>query len=564
MRRSHRPVSCLLLAVWFALTLAAAEPAAPQSFSVREFGAKGDGRTLDTSAVNRAIDAAAAAGGGIVSFSAGQYLCHSIHLQSRIELRLDAGATIIAADPPAAGETGGYDAAEPNRWAEYQDFGHSHWHNSLLWGEGLDQVSITGPGRIEGRGLSRGTGRIALPIGALPSTYDPANPPDVLSADGPRPETPGLDLTPGRFGYPNARDTLPDGAGNKAIALKNCRNVTLRDFTILHGGHFGILATGVDNLTIDNLTIDTNRDGMDIDACSNVRIANCSVNSPWDDGICLKASHALGVARPTENVTITACFVSGFDEGTLLDGTRQQRVIRHGGPIGRIKLGTEAGGGFRNIAIANCVFDSCRGLALEQVDGGLLEDVAVSNLTMRNIVNAPIFIRLGARLRRPDTTQPGRVRRISIANVVAANVAPDHGIMIAGLPGHPIEDVVLAGIHLQFRGGGSSAAVTRVVPELESGYPEPDLFGPMPSWGLFARHAVGLNLRGVTLQVDAPDRRPAVTLDDVASVRLTDVQLTGTPPPPQWSLAKTHGVHARDVTGLPDGDLADVAEPAVR
>ena len=95
------------------------------------------------------------------------------------------------------------------------------------------------------------------------------------------------------------------GVANKAIALKNCRNVILRDFSILHGGHFGILATGVDNLTIDNLKIDTNRDGMDIDCCRNVRVSNCSVNSPWDDGICLKSSFALGYARATEMVTIT-------------------------------------------------------------------------------------------------------------------------------------------------------------------------------------------------------------------------------------------------------------------
>ena len=87
------------------------------------------------------------------------------------------------------------------------------------------------------------------------------------------------------------------GVGNKAIALKNCRNVLLRDFSILKGGHFGLLLTGVDNLTIDNLTIDTDRDGMDIDCCQNVRVSNCTVNSPWDDGICPKSSYALGYAR---------------------------------------------------------------------------------------------------------------------------------------------------------------------------------------------------------------------------------------------------------------------------
>ena len=102
--------------------------------------------------------------------------------------------------------------------------------------------------------------------------------------------------------------------GNKAIALKNCRNVIFRDFSILKGGHFGLLLTGVDNLTIDNLKIDTDRDGIDIDCCQNVRVSNCTVNSPWDDGICPKSSYALGYARATRNVTITNCWVTGTYE----------------------------------------------------------------------------------------------------------------------------------------------------------------------------------------------------------------------------------------------------------
>src|SRR5690606_21562075 len=122
---------------------------------------------------------------------------------------------------------------------------------------------------------------IALPVGKLSSIHDHVNPPDVLEADGEFTIEPRPELKLGPFDYPNARHRLAGGVGNKAIALTNCRNVILRDFTILHGGHFAILATGVDNLTIDGLTIDTNRDGMDIDACSNVRISNCSVNSPW-------------------------------------------------------------------------------------------------------------------------------------------------------------------------------------------------------------------------------------------------------------------------------------------
>lgn len=565
MHFSLRPFLSFYSAALLVAGLVVASAAESRLFDVRAFGAVGDGRTLDTAAVNRAIAAAAEVGGGKVVFPAGDYLCYSIHLRSRIALELEAGATIIAAEPPATGVAGGYDAAEPNTWNQFQDFGHSHWHNSLIWGENLEDIAITGPGRIFGRGLSRGNGRIALPVGAPPPpTALGALPPDVLAADGEFEFPARPDLTPGPFNYPNARDTLPDGTANKAIALNNCRGVTLRDFSILHGGHFGILATGVDHLTVDNLRIDTNRDGIDIDACKNVRLSNCSVNSPWDDGICLKASHGLGEARATENVTITNCAVSGYDEGSLLDGTRTRKIVRRGGPIGRIKLGTEAGGGFRNIAISNCVFDYCRGLALEQVDGGVLEDIAVTNLTMRDVANAPIFIRLGTRLRRPATTEPGRVRRILIENVVASSIAPEHGILILGLPGHPIEDVVLSNLQLHYLGGGTPAQAAREVPELEKAYPDPYDFGTMPSWGMFARHVKNLSLRGVELRVDAPDARPAVTLDDVQGAQLIDVIVSGASRPPTWSLKSTAGLHARGTTGLPEGNVPAAAGRELR
>jgi putative nucleotidyltransferase with HDIG domain len=545
--------SCVLLALAGSPRAGLASLPDPGHFSVRTFGATGDGRTLDTDAVNRAITAVAAAGGGVVEFPAGSYLCHSIRLQSRVAIRFAPGATIIAADPPPEGAPGGYDPAEPNPWSQYQDFGHSHWHNSLIWGEDVENVSITGPGRIYGRGLSRGNGRVSLPVNVTAPTPPGDSLPDVLAADGPSAFPARPDLVPGPFGYPNARDTLPDGVGNKAIAFKRGRNVTLRDFSVLHGGHFAILATGVDNLTIDNLTIDTNRDGIDIDACRNVRISHTSVNSPWDDGLCLKSSHSLGERRITENVTITGCFLSGYDEGTLLDGTRQRLVRRRGGPMGRIKLGTEAGGGFRNIAIANCVFDYSRGIALEQVDGGVLEDVVIGNVTLRDVPNAPVFIRLGARLRAPGATGPGVVRRVTIDNLNAAGVAPDQGIFIAGLPGHPIEDVVLSNIRIRYAGGGTAEQAGREVPEMEGGYPEPHLFGVLPSWGLFARHAANLVVRGMDLRTDDVDERAAIALDDVSGARISDVDLLSGSDRPLWSLANVSGMRARDTSGLPDG-----------
>ena len=467
------------------------KPSATFGFNVRVFGATGDGKTLDTPAINKTIDAAAAAGGGTVFFPAGSYLSVSIRLKSNVALYLDQGATIVAANPGPGIQ---YDPPEPNPWDQYQDFGHSHWRNSLIWGENLDNIAILGPGKIWGKGLVRSGGASRTDVQNQAVREVPAS---------------------GPFGYPNPRDAVEPGWGNKAIALKLCRNVILKDFTIFHGGHFAILATGVDNLTIDNLKIDTNRDGIDVDACRNVRISNCTINSPFDDGICLKSSYGLGFARSTENVTITNCQVSGYDEGTLLDGTfkREYKRYSHNSTTGRIKFGTESNGGFKNITISNCVFDYSRGLALEAVDGALLEDVTINNITMRDITNAPIFIRLGNRARGPkETTTVGKLRRVIISNVVVYNADPKYGSIISGIPGHPIEDLRLSNIRIYSQGGGTKEQAALQPPEKEDTYPEPVMFGEIPAYGFFIRHVNGLKMDNVEVSYLKDDMRPAFWL----------------------------------------------------
>jgi polygalacturonase len=461
---------------------------------VRMFGAAGDGKTIDTPAINRAIDAAASGGGGTVRFPAGNYLCYSIRLKSNVALCLDQNAVIIAADTSSSG-SGSYDLAEPNTpWDAYQDYGHNHWHNSLLWGEGLENVSIYGPGLIWGRGLSRGSGA------------------------GPVAENLGV--------------------GNKAIALKNCRNVTLRDFSVLKGGHFCVLATGVDNFTIDNLKIDTDRDGIDIDCCRNVRVSNCSVNSPWDDAICPKSSFALGYARATENVTITNCYVTGkYQLGTLLDGTfkRFDPGVKYPG-TGRIKFGTESNGGFKNIAISNCVFEGCQGLALETVDGGLLEDISITNITMREIVSAPIFMRLGSRMRGPAGVPVGSLRRILIDNIVCSDAEPKFGSILSGIPWHPLEDVQISDVYIQHRGGGTGGAAAIQPPEAENKYPEPNMFGAMPSQGFYLRHVKNVSMSNVEISSLKEDFRPSFVLDDVEGAGFFRVRTPKVKDVPTFSL----------------------------
>ncbi|HZT21343.1 MAG TPA: glycoside hydrolase family 28 protein [Verrucomicrobiae bacterium] len=461
-----------------------AAPAPTQAvLNVRDFGARGDGRHLDSPAINRAIAAAAAAGGGTVLIPPGTYLCGSIHLTNNLHLEIAAGATILGAPQ----KMNAYDETEPWSGQAYQDGGHTYFHNSLLWGENLTNVFITGQGLINGGGLVRSDGLLdRMCWFAFWGKTNAA----ALAA---------------KTNYPPCR------LGNKAIALKLCRNVLIRDITIFHGGHFAILVTGCDNLTVDNVTMDTDRDGIDIDCCKNTTVSNCRINSPNDDGLCPKSTYALGRPVMTENLTIVNCQVSGFEEGTLLDG----RMIPSRVANGRIKFGTESSGGFRNCTIANCTFRACRGLALEEVDGGLMENITINNLTMMDTPAYGIYLTTGKRDRTPDLTTTSRMRNIFISNVIMDGVGPMAGIEITGLPNQPIDGVRLDNIRLISRGGGTARDAARVPPELGARYPEPRNLGTMPAYGLYARHVKNLELANITTGFQTNDLRPALVCADV-------------------------------------------------
>jgi polygalacturonase len=653
-------------------------------YDVRAFGAVGDGKTIDSPAINRAIETAAADGGGTVRLPAGTYLSYSIRLKSNINLHLDAGAKLLAANRAIHGGSG-YDAAEDiGDVARYQDFGHSHWHNSLIWGENLENVSITGLGMIDGglypnpqaagrdnappttqaadgvgrggRGGGRGNDPFAAALAARRAATQPAadadddgdgarggfggrgggrggrgrggggggggrggggggggfggfNPPPTITGlsnglgggggGGNRGNRGGAATQPttnpnrrggrgGLAGFGPARgrgpqgpfttnlsvpyragDTLPDGVGNKAISLKLCKNVTLSDFTVLRGGHFALLATGVDNFTIDNLKIDTNRDGFDIDCCRNVRISNCAINSPADDAIVLKSSYGLGFVRSCENITITNCLVAGgWEVGTMLDATY---VERNPG-TGRVKFGTESNGGFKNITISNIVFDRCQGLALEAVDGAIIDNVSISNITMREIGSLPIFIRLGDRRRgpAPETTQ-GAIRHVNISDIVAQNRAPQYACIISGIPGHRIEDVRISNIRIVYPGGAPEGISEITVPENEYQYPEPGMFGVMPSYGFFIRHVEGIELNNIEMSYNNKDMRPPFYLQDVVGADFNHIKAEVEPGVPQFILKdvekfrthQTRGVEDMTRDKVEDGVIPPAATPAV-
>jgi len=488
-------------------------------YNVVDFGAKGDGKTNNTEAINSAIETAAKNGGGTVYFPAGDYLSYTIHLKNKITLYLDQGAVLIG-DKEVDGV--GYDLPEEEKWySKFQDFGHSYWKNSLIYGDSLHDIAIIGNGMIWGKGLQ---------------TYD----------------------------KPKLK-----GSGNKAIGLKNCYNVTIRDISILHGGHFCILATGVDNLTIDNVRVDADRDGFDIDCCKNVVISNCVINSPTDDGLCLKSSYALGYARATENVTITNCQVYGYDHGSLMDGTLKTEFKDEAPGVdhcitGRLKLGTESNGGFKNITVSNCVFERSRGIAIETADGGAIEDLLFSNITMRDITDTPFFIRLNARMRGPEEVPVGVCRRITISNLNVYDVggrpkSPELGAgMVMGIPGHYIEDLTLDNIRIYFRGGGTKEAIEKEVPQNINMYPDPYRWHSMPAYGIYFRYVKGLRVNNVVLRYMNEDERPAFVLDDVHDASFNHVDAQQGVDAPQFILKNVSDISIHEVNGVDDTKLEKV------
>ena len=442
-------------------------PVAAGTYNVCDFGAKGDGKTLDHLAINKAIDHCVANGGGKVVVPAGTFLCGSIHLKSHVNLHLEAGAKILAA--PAALKA--YDESEVFGAPEYQDGGHTYFHNSLIWAERQTDISITGQGMIDGEGLTR---------------HDTEQAGNVQGGS--------------------------IGTGDKAIALKQCRQVTIRDITIFRGGHFAIIVTGCEIGTIDNVVIDTNRDGIDIDCCKYFTVSNTKVNTPNDDAIVLKSSYALKKPVYCEHILITNCIVTGYKLGTFLDGSYVPEKVNW--VCGRIKLGTESNGGYRNITISNCTCMWSSGLAFEEVDQGRMENITVTNIAMEHVHHYPIYITTGCRNRGPkERTDVSYGGNISISHVFATDADSLAGIIVTGMKDYPLRNISLSDIYVEYRGGGKR--VETPYREQGTNYPEPRWAGPTPAYGLYARHVDGLRLRDVRFALQRPDERPDIIFEDV-------------------------------------------------
>ena len=467
--------------------------------NVRDYGARGDGKGKDTSAIQAAIDAAGRSG-GTVYLPPGKYVSGTLRLRDRITLRLAAGATLIASADDAD-----FDPYEVLDYDSFADRETTDFRFALLQGRALKAVGIFGPGRIDGNRTGRG--------------------------------------------------------GPKPIALKQCRDIQIRDLTIDNAPNYNIGLLGCDNVDIVGVTIRNGySDGIDPDCCRNVRIADCRIESR-DDAIVAKASFALGVRGSTENVLVTDC--------ALIN-------VRNA-----LKLGTESSGDFKNIVFRNCTISAraegrkpypdgwkpwpSAGISLVTVDGGSLEHVRVSGITMAG-VRVPLFVRLGRRGRGQKVPAAGELKDISIAHIVATGATWPSSI--TGIAGHPISNISLEDIRIAGKGGGKAALLSRDVPEREKQYPDATMFRDLPAYGLYCRHVKGLRADQVDLKVEQPDARPAVVLEDVRETDLRAIEAT--PPadggPVFWLRSvrdgKLHGLRPRAGTKklvrLSGGDTARI------
>ena len=290
------------------------------------------------------------------------------------------------------------------------------------------------------------------------------------------------------------------------IRFIECRNVTVRDVTLKNSPMWMQHYLACDDVHITGVTVRSvvnhNNDGINIDSCHRVVISNCNIVS-GDDAIVLKSTSA----RVCRDVAVSNCVLS----------TR----------CNALKMGTESNGGFQNVVMTGCAIYDTRlaGVALEIVDGGTMDRVIISNITMKK-VGAPIFLRLGNRARpfKKDMAKPdiGAMRNITISNIEATGANPT-GCAIAGLPEAAIKNITLSNLRLSFEGGGTKTDTARPIPEEPTAYPEYKMFGKLPAYGFYCRHVKGLKLLNVQLQWAQPDRRHALVLDDVEDAFIDDL-----------------------------------------
>ena len=468
----------------FCLILSHYLHAQTMQYSIKEFGAVGDGVTLCTNAINSAIEKCAENGGGRVVIPAGVFKSGTILMKSNVELHFEMGSTLLASTD--------YKDFPQQPQPEFRTHLDIEGWYALIYAEGISNIAITGFGTIDGNG--------ALQKGI-----------------------PGISQRHSDEMYGRPR----------SILFVSCKQVRVEGLKMISSGSWMHHYLDCEDVIVDRVEVynqsNKNNDAIDIDGCRRFVLSN-SIFDTDDDGITLKSSGAAA----SEDVTITNCVVSSH--------------------CNAIKMGTGSTGGFRNISISNCIIKPSQsekviygyhigisGIALEIVDGGVMEGVAISNIVIEG-TNCPLFIRLGNRARKHTETAPeppvGKIRNITISNIVAYNTG-NFSNSITGIPGHYVENVPIDNVQFFNKGGlndGKYKATHKDVPELEKRYPEASNWGNLPSSVLFLRHVKGLSINNLMFGSIQEDPRIPVIAVDVERFRLGKSIFSGTTLPPYYVL----------------------------
>ena len=432
-------------------------------FNVTRFGAVGDGVNLDTEAIQSAIDACTKAGGGNVILPAGTYLSGTLMLRDHVNLHLQEGATLLGST-----NLGDY----PEIQSEMRHYYEKIVLRSLIYGENLSHISITGKGTIDGQGAA-----FVVTTKKKPDRYL---------------ERPHI------------------------IRMIACKNVQVKDINLRNSAMWMQHYLACENLTLTGIKVynhaNQNNDMIDIDGCRNVIISDCYGDTD-DDALTFKSTSE----HACENITVTNCILSSH--------------------CNAIKCGTESTGGFKNFTISNCVIkpsedevpifgkrNGISGISLEIVDGGVMDGITISNISIDG-PEVPIFIRLGNRARKhfPEAETPavGQLSNVLISQVIARNTGKT-GCAITGIPGYPVKNIKLSNMILEFAGGVKDPVNPADVPELEDLYPEATMFGELPAYAFFIRHAEDISLSDITATTIDPDMRKPVLTQDVKGITITN------------------------------------------
>lgn len=449
------------------ILLALSLPCLSKDYVITRFGAKTSSLN-NTKAIQSAIDKCSAQGGGRVVVPTGVFTTGTLIFKSNVNLFLEDGAVLCGSRSIAD---------YPDIRTDFKSFRTNGQMSQLLYADNVENISITGDGTIDGQG-------------------------------------------DGFYHEPGAIDegiTRPH-----ILQFVRCRNVLIRDVTMKNSACWMQHFLACENLRIENINVfnhnNFNNDAIDVDACKNVIITGCNLDSD-DDAITFKSTCDL----PCENVIVSNCVISSHCNG--------------------IKMGTETNGGFINFAISNCVikpsmvndskffgeYSGNGGIALEIVDGGVMDGITISNITIYGPLS-PIFIRLGNRGRtyHPDQTvvPMGSMRNIMLDNI-NIRTAYDTGCSITGIPNFPVENVKLSNITIEQGGGLNKNYVYNRIPEMIAHYPDGWMFGKLPAYGLFVRHVKNITFDNVDMMYAQDDARPALFLSNVEGAKVSNSKMEG-------------------------------------